>query len=46
VDAASDRLEILVNNPGVAQARHDGFLSFGDENWQRTFASDASLAWP
>ncbi|MEV6015588.1 MULTISPECIES: oxidoreductase [unclassified Streptomyces] len=36
VDAADGRIDVLVNNVGVAPARTGGFLSVTDEEWRRT----------
>jgi len=38
--AASDRLDILVNNVGVATPRLDGFLAITDDMWQHTLNLD------
>ncbi|MFJ6635661.1 oxidoreductase [Streptomyces sp. NPDC091376] len=37
VDAAGDRIDILVNNVGSAPARPGGFLSVTDEEWEAAF---------
>ena len=36
IAAASDRLDILVNNVGVATPRLDGFLAITDDMWQHS----------
>lgn len=36
VDAAGGRVDVLVNNVGIAPVRTGGFLSVTDEDWQRT----------
>jgi len=36
VDAASGRIDVLVNNVGAAPPRLDGFLAITDDMWQRT----------
>ncbi|WUH92571.1 oxidoreductase [Streptomyces sp. NBC_00433] len=36
VDAAGGRIDVLVNNVGVAPVRTGGFLSVTDEDWQRS----------
>lgn len=38
--AADERLDILVNNVGVAAPRLDGFLAITDEMWQHTLNLD------
>ena len=38
VAAAGGRVDVLVNNAGIAPARPDGFLQISDEDWQHTFA--------
>ena len=40
VEAAGDRIEILVNNVGAAPARPGGFGAITDEDWQATFNLD------
>jgi len=40
IAAASDRLDILVNNVGVATPRLDGFLAITDDMWQHTLNLD------
>jgi len=42
--AASDRLDILVNNVGVATPRLDGFLAITDDMWQHTLNLDFMAA--
>lgn len=36
VEAAGERIDVLVNNVGTAPARTGGFLSVTDEEWRRT----------
>ena len=36
VQAAGDRIDIVVNNVGIAPPRLDGFLAITDEMWQQT----------
>ena len=38
--AAGGRVDVLVNNAGVAPARPDGFVRISDDDWQGTFAID------
>jgi|tagenome__1003787_1003787.scaffolds.fasta_scaffold20697152_1 NAD(P)-dependent dehydrogenase (short-subunit alcohol dehydrogenase family) len=40
VAAAGGRVDVLVNNAGIAPARPDGFLQITDDDWQHTFALD------
>ena len=40
VEAAGDRIDILVNNVGAAPARPGGFGAITDEDWQATFNLD------
>ncbi len=44
VAAAGDRVDILVNNVGNAQARLSGFLSLTDEDWSATLALNLMAA--
>ena len=44
VDAAEARVDIVVNNAGVAPARPGGFLEITDADWQATFALDLFAA--
>jgi NAD(P)-dependent dehydrogenase (short-subunit alcohol dehydrogenase family) len=37
VEAAGDRIDVLVNNVGSAPARTQGFLAITDEQWAATF---------
>lgn len=37
VSAAGDRVDVLVNNVGIAPPRLDGFLSVTDQMWRQTF---------
>lgn len=37
IEAAGDRVDILVNNVGAAAVRTGGFLEVTDEQWERTF---------
>jgi NAD(P)-dependent dehydrogenase (short-subunit alcohol dehydrogenase family) len=37
VEAAGDRIDILVNNVGTAPVRTAGFLAITDQEWQRSF---------
>ena len=41
---AGDRIDILVNNVGVAPTRLDGFLAITDEMWQETLNLDLMSA--
>lgn len=40
VAAAGGRIDVLVNNAGIAPPRPDGFLAVGDDDWRRTFELD------
>src|SRR5690349_10147926 len=40
VAAAGGRVDVLVNNAGIAPARPDGFLKITDDDWQHTFGLD------
>ncbi|OBB89121.1 3-oxoacyl-ACP reductase [Mycobacterium colombiense] len=40
IEAAGDRLDILVNNVGFAASRLDGFLGITDEMWEHTLDLD------
>jgi NAD(P)-dependent dehydrogenase (short-subunit alcohol dehydrogenase family) len=44
VEAAGDRVDILVNNVGNAPARTGGFLSIGDDDWIATLNLDLLAA--
>jgi NAD(P)-dependent dehydrogenase (short-subunit alcohol dehydrogenase family) len=44
VEAAGDRIDIVVNNVGAAPPRLDGFLAITDEMWQRTLDLDLMTA--
>ena len=44
VEAAGDRIDIVVNNVGAAPPRLDGFLAITDEMWQRTLELDLMAA--
>jgi NAD(P)-dependent dehydrogenase (short-subunit alcohol dehydrogenase family) len=44
VAAAGERVDVLVNNVGVAPSRLDGFLAVTDEMWQQTFELDLMAA--
>ncbi len=37
IEAAGDRIDVLVNNVGMAPARPEGFLAVTDEMWQATW---------
>jgi NAD(P)-dependent dehydrogenase (short-subunit alcohol dehydrogenase family) len=44
IDAAGDRIDVLVNNVGAAPTRLDGFLSITDQMWQETLNLDLMSA--
>ena len=44
VAAAGDRIDIVVNNVGMAPPRPDGFLAITDDMWQRTWNLDVMAA--
>src|ERR1700733_8599254 len=44
IEAAGERIDILVNNVGGAPARTGGFLSITDEDWQATLTPNLMAA--
>ena len=44
IAAAGDRIDVLVNNVGIAPTRVDGFLSVTDEMWQLTWTLNVMSA--
>lgn len=44
IASAGDRIDVLVNNVGIAPTRLDGFLSVTDEMWQQTWTLNVMSA--